>query len=147
MKKQTKIIALLFAGSLLTAGGIQASDHHKGKQCDGKMMHMMKKLDLTDAQHDAIKAIKENQHGKKEQHRSEMKLIREQMRKQVASNQLDLSEVRKLAHQKALLVENMTVSKAQTMHRIHQQLTPEQSAKLEKMKDKLHKRMQEKHQH
>ena len=69
------------------------------------------------------------------------------MRKQVTSDQLDLSEVRKLAHQKALLVENMTVSKAQTMHRIHQQLTPEQRLKLEKMKDKMHKRMQEKHQH
>lgn len=110
-------------------------------------MHMMKKLDLTNAQRDAIKAIKETQHGKKEQHRSEMKSITEQMKKQVTSDQLDLSEVRKIAHQKALLVENMTVSMAQTMHRIHQQPTPEQRVKLERMKDKIHKKMQEKHQH
>ena len=58
-----------------------------------------------------------------------------------------MSEVRNLAHQKALLVETMTVMKVQSMHQIHQQLTTEQRAKLNRMKDKMHKKMRDKHDH
>ncbi len=140
MKKHTKIIAILFAGSLLTVGALQAAGHHDGKQCDGKMMHMMKKLDLTNAQHDAIKAIKDTQHANKMAHKEQMKPIREAMKQQVMSDNFDLREVRNLAHQKALIVESMTVSKAQSMHQVHQQLTPEQRAKMMELKAKMHEK-------
>ncbi len=147
MKKHTKIIALLLTGSLLTVGSIQAADHHGKKQGDGKMMHMLKKLDLSDSQHDAIKSIKETQHANKSAHKDQMKSIREAMRQQVESDNINMSEVRNLAHQKALLVETMTVMKVQSMHQIHQQLTTEQRAKLNRMKDKMHKKMRDKHDH
>ena len=148
MKKHSKIIAILLAGSLLTVGSLQAAGHHEGKQCGGKMMHMMQKLDLTDAQHDAIKAIKDAQHATKMAHKEQMKPIREAMKQQVMSDNFDISEVRRLAHQKALLVETMTVSKAQSMHSIHQQLTPEQRAKMMALKAKMHeKRMKRQHDH
>jgi protein CpxP len=140
MKKHTKIIAILLAGSLLTVGGLQAAGHHGGKQCDGKMMPMMKKLDLTNAQHDAIKAIKDTQHANKMAHKEQMKPIREAMKQQVMSDNFDLREVRNLAHQKALIVESMTVSKAQSMHQVHQQLTPEQRAKMMELKAKMHEK-------
>jgi len=144
MKKTTKIIAILFAGSLLTAGGLQAADHHGGKQC-GDKMHMFKKLDLSDAQHDAIKAIKESQHASKMAQKDQMKSIREGMKKQVMSDSFNLAEVRKLANQKAQLVETMTVSMAQSMHQIYQQLTPEQRTKFAEMKDKMHQKKMKKH--
>lgn len=140
MKKHSKIIAILLTGSLLTIGGLQAADHHGGKQCGDKMMHMMKKLDLTDAQHDAIKAIKDTQHAHKMAHKEQMKPIREAMKQQIMSDNFDLSEVRNLAHQKALLVETMTVSKAQSMHNIHQQLTPAQRVKMMELKAQMHEK-------
>ena len=140
MKKHTKIIAILLSGSLLTVSSLQAAGHHAGKQCDGKMMHMMKKLDLTTSQHDAIKAIKDRQHVHKMAHKEQMKPIRESMKQQVMSGNFNLSEVRHLAHRKALIVENMTVLKAQSMHQIHQQLTPKQRAKMMALKAKMHDR-------
>jgi protein CpxP len=148
MKKHYKIIAILLAGSLLTVGGLQAKSHHDEQQCGDKMMHMMKKLDLTDAQHDAIKAIKDTQHANKMAHKEQIKPIREAMKQQVMSDNFDISEVSKLAHQKALLVESMTISKAQSMHNIHQQLTPEQRAKMMELKAKMHeKKMKHRHDH
>jgi protein CpxP len=147
MNKHTKVIALIFAGALLAVGSIQAADHHGKKQFGGKMMHMLEKLDLTDTQHSAIKTIKEAQHASKMAHKEQMKTIREGMRKQVESDTMDISEVRNLAHQKSLLVETMTVMKGQSMHQIHQQLTAEQRVKLNKMKDRMHRKMQEKHAH
>jgi|GEM_PF-6797184 len=56
-----------------------------------------------------------------------------------------MSEVRNLAHQIGLLVETMTVMKLQSMHQTHQQLTTEERAKLIRMKDKMHKKMRDKH--
>jgi len=140
MKKYTKIIAILLAGSLLTVGGLQAAGHQGGQQCGGKMMHMLEKLDLSDTQHDAIKAIKDAQHATKMAHKTQMKSIRDAMKQQVMSDNFDLSEVRKLAHQKALLVESMTISKAQSMHSIHQQLTPKQRTKMMELKAKMHEK-------
>ena len=144
MKKHTKVIALILAGTLLAVGSIQAADHLGKKQCGGKMMHMLEKLDLSDTQHTAIKTIKEAQHATKMAHKEQMKTIREGMRKQVESDTMDISEVRNLAHQKAQLVETMTVMKAQSMHQIHQQLTADQRVKLNRMKDKMHKKMHKK---
>lgn len=144
MTKPISIIALLLAGSLFIIAPLQASDHGK-KQCDGKMMQMFKKLDLTDKQHDAIKMIKEKMHAEKMAHKHDMMPIRKAMRKQIEADKLDLSEIRNLAHQKALLVERMTVTKAQYMHEIHQHLTAEQREKLGKMKDEKMKKMHGKH--
>jgi len=146
MKKHAKIIAILFAGSLLAVGGLQAADHG-GKQCDGKMMHMFKKLDLTDAQHDAIKAIKEGQHASKMAQKTQMQSIRQSMKQQVMSDNFDVNAVRKLAQQKGQMVEAMTVSMAQSMHQIYQQLTPEQRTKFAEMKDKMHHKKMKKHDH
>lgn len=145
MKKYTKIIALLLTATLLTVGSIQAADHHGKKHGDGKMMHMLKKLDLTDDQHNAIKKIKESMHATKMNHKEQMQPIREAMRKQIEADTLNMSEIQRLAHQKALLVESMTVVKAQSMHQIHQQLTTEQRNKLTKMKNEMRQKMQEKH--
>ena len=138
MKKHTKIIAILLAGSLLTVSGLRAKDHHSAKHHDGKIMHMMKNLDLTDAQQDAIKAIRDRQKGNMKQHKTQMKSIREAMKQQVTSDNFNLNEVRRLAHEKAVIIETMTVSKAQTMHSVHQQLNPEQRAELAKLKAKMH---------
>ena len=73
-------------------------------------------------------------------HKEQMKPIREAMKQQVMSDNFDLREVRNLAHQKALIVESMTVSKAQSMHQVHQQLTPEQRAKMMELKAKMHEK-------
>ncbi len=144
MKKTTKIIAILFAGSLFAVGGLQAADHHGGKQC-GEKMHMFKKLGLSETQHDAIKIIKESQHASKMAQKKQMKSIREGMKNQVMSDNFDISEVRKLAQQKAQLVEAMTMSSAQSMHQIYQQLTPDQRTKFSEMKDKMHQKKMQKH--
>jgi protein CpxP len=134
MKKNTHIIAVLLA-AILSIGSIQAANHHN-KNNDGKIMHMLKKLDLTDAQHAAIKTITETQNANKRAHKEQMKPIRQAMRKLVEADNIGILEVSHLAHQKALLDESLTVMKVQSMHQVHQQLTTEQRAVLSKMQEK-----------
>lgn len=140
MHKVNWIISSVLAGSMLTlttVGAVYACNGPGGKYQGGhgdKMTHMMQKLDLTPEQSEIIRNIKDEQVEKMSSKRTEMRSIRKALREQVRAEQYDAAKVRELADAKSKIMADMTVARIETMHRIRQQLTAEQVAKMEKMK-------------
>lgn len=143
MKKRNLVIGSILAGSILTigtAGLVHAcgspGGHYYGEHRGGKMMHVMKKLDLTTEQHKTIRNIKDEQREKMSAKRDEMMDIRKELRQQVRADNYDAGKVRELADAKAKIMADMTVKRIETMNRIRKELTPEQVAKLDSFKER-----------
>lgn len=97
----------------------------------GQMMQVFNRLDLTDAQRDAIRDIQTDHRDQMRTTRDQIRDVRQTMHEQVTSDSYDPAKVRELADNKAKLMSDMMVQRAETLHRIHQQLTPEQQAELD----------------
>ena len=140
MKKRNLIIASILAGSIGIAGVAQACGGPGGHFRDGhkgdRMMHVMKKLDLTDEQKQAVSSIKDESKDAMESKRDEMSAIRKALHEQESAETYDAAKVRELADAKAIIMSDMTVQKVETMNRIRQQLTAEQREKLDRIKEK-----------
>jgi len=143
MKKRNLVICSILAGSILTigtAGLVHAcggpGGHYYGDHRGDKMRHVMKKLDLTTEQREAIRNIKDEQREQMSTKRDEMMDIRKALREQVRADSYDASKVRELADTKAKLMADMTVKRIETMNRIRKELTPEQVAKLDSFKER-----------
>jgi len=141
MKKRNLIIASVLAGSLFSVAAVGAanacnsqSGHRDGHGHGGKMMHMMKNLDLTEKQSETIRSIKKEQNEKIQSTRANMKEIRKSLHEQAKAENFDAAKVRELADAKAKLMADMTVMRTETMHRIRKELTPEQVDKFDSMK-------------
>lgn len=140
MKHFTRIITTLLAGAFFLSPTAYAGDHKDDRHDRDPMKHMMKKLDLTDEQHDAIKDIQQQMKEQKEANKEHMMEIHKGMKEQVLSEQADPEQIKYFAHQKSLLVEKMTIAKAEAMHQIYNQLTPKQQEKMRHMMEKKHKK-------
>ncbi len=138
MKQFTRIITTLLAGAFFLSPAANAGDHKDNDR--DPIKKMMKKLDLTDEQHDAIKDIQQRMKKQKEANKEHMMEIHKGMKKQVFSEQADPEQIKYFAHQKSLLVEKMTIGKAEAMHQIYNQLTPKQQEKMRHMMEKKHKK-------
>lgn len=142
----TRIISTLLAGAFFLSPAY-AGDHKDDHQKHDPIKRMMKKLDLSDEQHDAIKEIQHQFKEKQRANKDHMMEIHKGMKEQVLSTEADQEQIRYFAHQKALLVEKMTIAKANTMHQIYNELTPKQQEKMRHMMDKMHEKMQKKKHH
>lgn len=141
MKKRNLIVGSVLAGSiLLSAGAAHACKGPGGHQRSDKMMHVMEKLDLSEEQLASISSIKDQQKEQMSASRTEMKNIREALREQANSDNYDAAKVRELADAKAKLIAEITVKRTETMNRIRKELTPEQIAKMDKMKQRRSER-------
>jgi Spy/CpxP family protein refolding chaperone len=139
MKRRNWMIGSLALATTLSLGGIGLAQacggpgmmggHHR----DGGMRFVMYKLDLNDDQEQAIKQLFEEQKDRAQAKRDEMRDIRQALRKQIQSTSYDPNQVRQLAEQQAAIKTELTVQRADTMHRVRQQLTAEQIAKLDEM--------------
>tara|TARA_R110002074_G_scaffold373069_3_gene548883 strand:+ start:36210 stop:36659 length:450 start_codon:yes stop_codon:yes gene_type:complete len=144
MKKRNVIISGILAASLLSMGVVglaQACDGRDGPKRGhhgDKMMKVMEKLDLSAEQQGAIQKIRDEQGSKMKSTRAAMQGIRKALHEQTQTETFNADEVRKLADAKARIVADMTVQRIETMYRIHKELTPEQIAKMKKMKEHRH---------
>ena len=150
MKRRNLLVTTLLAGSLATAGFVTIS--HAGPQyCDRHGMHgermgyieggrdplkrLMGQVDLTDAQQTEIKTIINTSRNDTEGVRQQLRDSRKAMYDLVASSDYKVERVRELAAQQAKLNAELTVARIDTMHRTLQVLTPEQQAKLAKLRE------------
>ena len=144
MTKRNWIIASLLAGTLGVAGVAQAcggpGGHHRGDHQGDRIMHVIKKLDLTEEQRETIRSIKSESRDQMQAKRDEMQKIRQALREQSRAVEFDANKVRELADAKSKIMADITVQKIQDMHQVRKQLTPEQLEKFDAMKDKRSKR-------
>lgn len=144
MKKRNVVISSILAGSILTISAVGLTHacsgadgrHSGGMQRGDKMMHMMKKLDLTEKQEKTISAIKDKQHEQMNVNKEAMKTIRKALHEQAKSNDFNESKVTELANAKAKIMVDMTIKRMETMNRIRKELTPEQIAKMDSFKER-----------
>lgn len=152
MKKRNLIIGSILAGSIGVAGLAQAcggpgggfgggfrGGDHEGRGGD-RMMHVMKKLDLTKEQRESVRNIKRETRDQMELKRDEMFDIRQALHKQVSADNYDAAKVRELADAMSKIVSDITVKRIETMQKVRQQLTPEQQEEFDEMKERRSKR-------
>ncbi len=150
MKKTSLITSGLLTGVLIFSAGAIAGQHggHNG-MCDrdsmGKMgghrggdpaMFMMRQLDLSKEQRDAIREIVDAQRDQMRDHQDKLSDLRKTLREQVNSDSYDPARVRELADAKSKIIADMIVQRSETMNRIRQQLTAEQRASLDDKTDR-----------
>lgn len=140
MKKRNWIIASLLAGTIGVAGMAHAcggpGGHFRGDHRNAPMMQIMKNLDLSKEQRQAIRDIRNESRDQMEEKRDEMTDIRKALREQARADTYDAAKVRELANAKSLIMSDMTVQRIETMNRVRKQLTPEQVAELDSFKDR-----------
>lgn len=149
MKKFT--IGLLLA-ALVSLGTILAFGQQSDGENDGKRMRghhgkrghfgMMKQLDLTDAQKEQIKAIRQASRESTQSLRENLKANREQLRQVTANGQFNEAQVQAIATQQSGIMAQLLVERTRVKSQIYQILTAEQKAKIEEMKAKMLERRQ-----
>jgi Spy/CpxP family protein refolding chaperone len=144
MKKRNWIIGSILAGTIGIAGVAHACSgpggHFRGVHGGDRMMHVMKTLDLTTEQRQAIRKIKNESRDQMEVKRDEMFEIRKALREQGSAETYDAAKVRELADAKAKIMTDMTVQRFKTMHQIRKELTAEQLKELDEIKDRRFER-------
>lgn len=144
MKKRNLIIASLLASTIVVTGVAQACGgsggnfrgDHRGEHRSDRMMHVMKKLDLTKEQRQEIRNIKNQSRDQMKTKRAEMLDIKKALHQQSSSKIYNADKVRELANAKAKIMSDMTVQRIETMHQIRKKLTPKQLEKLDDIKER-----------
>lgn len=106
-----------------------------GPQGPGGEERLFRELNLTDAQKEQIKTLREKQHTDAETYHEQLRQTREQMRAAIESATFDEAAVRALAVKEGQAVTELSVIGARTEAAIYQVLTAEQRAKLATMRE------------
>ena len=148
MKKITiglLMTALVALGTVFAFG--QQSGDNNGKRMRGHhgkhgAFKMMKQLDLTDAQKEQMKAIRQAGRESTKSLRESLKANRQQLEQITANGQFNEAQVQAIAAQQSGIMAQLLVEKTRVKSQIYQILTAEQKAKVEEMKAKMQERRQ-----
>lgn len=152
MKARKYVITSLLAGGLLTAGAAGIATARPAGDCDmgprgermshehahargGPSTRMFRHLDLTEAQQTEIKQITEGARTAHKDTRDALRTNRQALRELATGADYDVQRVRELADAQAKLQADMLVARTETLHRVHQVLTPEQQAEWTRLRD------------
>lgn len=151
MKRSSKTIAMLLAGTMLLGGtgAAMAGKHYDRGHCDkrgefshqGIPMKALKRLDtLSDEQRDQIKTLFREQRDKMRDLRDAMQDNREDLYEAMQNNS-DEKTLLKLAEKQGDLVTDMIMNRIQQRKQLNAILTAEQRETLQKMqKRRMEKR-------
>ena len=115
-------------------------EHSKGHRRHGSL----KELNLTDAQKQQIKAIREEERSKMKPLVQQIKAGRDQLNAFIKSGPFDEAKVRSIAKGQADALTELIVARERMKSRIHALLTPEQRAKAEELSESHGKRAMKK---
>ena len=139
MKKKVLTISLagiLIAG-LLTFAGCKRHGHHKGAEF--VVDYASEVLDLTDAQQADLNQIKEEFMEKAEQMHADKDAMKATLMAQLASEQMDEVELKRLAAQHRAQMDELIDLGIDRLVEFHKTLTPEQKTKLVKKLENFEK--------
>lgn len=150
MMKLTHILAVAtLASGIFVSQGVEAKGHHDGKHHKGKQSffmgkHVAKKLDLTTAQREEIKALISAQKQTRKSNKGERKATKQALMAQVHSESFDEVKVRQMLQaQQAKQLENKLES-LKVQNKIWNVLTPEQQQKWQELKQRRAERKSKK---
>jgi protein CpxP len=127
-----RILTIGAVAILAVAAAFAQGPHGFGGPGDG-FYHMLKQLDLTNAQHEQIKAVWAKEKPTIEPLMQQMRQNRKAMKTLEASGPFDEAKTRALATQNMQTMIELQVEHARAKSEIMQILTPDQKAKLAQM--------------
>lgn len=135
------MLAAVGVTSMLVLSPLSSAEPHQGMEYSGKMLKVMtKKLDLTDAQQDAFKALKEKTKSERGLYKENMKAYKGELKTLMAAeefNEQDFASLR-LKYQDTL--EGVALLKTKSKFEMKNILTEEQLEKFKKMKKRFAKK-------
>ena len=99
---------------------------HRGMCPGNRLARMARKLDLTEAQQEQVRAIQDSEREKTAPFRQQLAETRKKIREAIEAEPFDEETVRSLAKRRSEMRVELEVSRARTRSRIHALLTPEQ---------------------
>ncbi|MCS6804142.1 MAG: Spy/CpxP family protein refolding chaperone [Acidobacteriota bacterium] len=158
---KNKIMIALSSILLLTSGVVYAAtdvtqtsvvkpatvqDEHAPGYGPGGRRHrrlaarIARRLDLTEAQKEQIKAIHQAEKQTIKPLLDQLQAIHRQLRAMTGSEPFNEAQVRALAEQKAKVIAELTVARERIKSKVMAVLTPEQRAKLNQMRERARER-------
>ena len=99
------------------------------------MHHMLRHLDLSDAQRDQVLKIFHDQSPAMHERMKAMRAARGDLEKHAFDSAFDRERARAIADTEAKAIADMEVLRAESMARVREVLTPEQRVKLEQLRE------------
>jgi Spy/CpxP family protein refolding chaperone len=143
MFHHTKVAAAALALAVASTGALALADQGEGHRFHGRgpgFAHGLRALDLTEEQQAALKSIMQEQRQASEPQREQMRGLRQQIRQLLDSGKADPAEVGRLTIQAHTLGLQLREQHKRAFEKFGAQLTPEQKAKLDQMKQEREKR-------
>jgi protein CpxP len=157
MKKRNVVLGSILGVSLMGLLGAGAVSAHADRGCgfrhggyhasafggyglmgSGGLHHMLRRLDLTDEQHDKIFQIMYQQMPAMHAKMMALRKDHEALREAEMSESYDAQKVRQLADDQGKIIADLIVMRTQTRHQVYGVLTPEQQAKIAQWKAHRH---------
>ncbi|WP_131781470.1 Spy/CpxP family protein refolding chaperone [Legionella gresilensis] len=111
-------------------------DNNDAKACNchkKSMMEMAQALQLTDAQKDQIKAIREKAKASLQSSKDQLRSIRSQIHDLITASTLDNSKLDSLISQKTAILGKMIRTKVEAKHQMYMVLNAQQQQKFQQM--------------
>lgn len=157
------VLGSLLAGTLIAAGvsGIaqarpygdcpmgdrmERMAYHKGYKDGAPFEHMFRRLDLSAEQQAEVKRILDERRDTQQQQRQALRDNHQALHELATTSAYDPQRVRALADEQARLQADMIVARTETLHRVHQVLTPEQQAQWATQREQRRDKWQERRQ-
>lgn len=146
MNKLKTIFAAVGVTSMLVLSPLAIAEGPQGAEYSGKMLKMMaKKLDLTDAQQDAFKALKEKNKSEKDLYKEQMKQYKAEMKGLMDADEFNEQDFASLRLKYQDTLEGVALLKAKSKFEMKNILTEEQLEKFKKMKKRMGKKHRGRH--
>lgn len=154
------VLGSLLAGSLIAAGAtgiaqarpdgdcmkgdrMERMAYHQGHKDGAPFGRMFKRLDLTEAQQTEVTRILQEGREAGQQRRQALRDNRQALHELATGSAYDPQRVRALADEQGRLQADMIVARTETLHRMHQVLTPEQQAEWNTLREQRQQKWQE----
>lgn len=140
---RTKWAALALALTVAGTGAFAVANEGDGPRFHGRRHGFgggFRALSLTDEQKASLKSIMDEQRKTSEPQREQIRGLREQIRQQLDTGKADATKVGQLTIQAHTLRLQLREAHQRAFERFESQLTPEQKAKLDQMKEHRGKR-------
>lgn len=141
MFNRKKVAAAALALAVAGTGSLALANEGDGHRSHGRGFGRgFRALDLTDDQKASLKSIMQEQRKASEPQREQIRAVRQQIRTLLDSGKADPAEVGRLTIQAHTLGQQLREQHKRAFEQFEAQLTPEQKAKLDQMKEERGKR-------
>lgn len=130
-------------GDCIQGGHMERMAYHQGHKDGAPFGRLFKRLDLSEAQQAEVERILDEDRTDAQQRRQALRDNRQALHELATTGAYDPQRVRTLAEEQAKLQTEMIVARTETLHRMHQVLTPEQQAEWQTLREQRQQKWRE----